>query len=82
MAFYKTANDTVSAHAAVAVTKSDVTVFDITRALYVGSTGDVAVRMADGMTITFKTVPVGILPIQVDQVRSTGTTASEIIALR
>ncbi len=75
-------NAVIPAMSAVAVTKSDSTVIDITRALYIGTTGDLAVRMADGNTITFKTVPVGLLPIQVDKVLSTGTTAAEIIALR
>jgi len=79
---YRSANATVSAHSAVAVTPSDSTVIPVTRALYVGTTGNIAVRMAeDGNSITFTTVPVGILPIQVDQVLSTGTTASNIIAL-
>ena len=75
-------NAVVPAMAAVAVTKSDSTILDVTRALYIGTTGDLAVRMTNGETITFKTVPVGILPIQVDKVLSTGTTAAEIIALR
>lgn len=78
---YRDANATVPGHGAVAVTPSDATVLPVTRALYIGTTGNVAVRMADGMTITFTTVPVGILPIQVDMVMSTNTTASNIIAL-
>lgn len=78
---YRDANATVPGHGAVAVTPSDSTVLPVTRALYVGTTGNVAVMMADDMTITFSTVPVGILPIQVQKVLSTGTTASNIIAL-
>lgn len=66
---------------AIAVTKSDATVLQTTRGLYIGTTGDVAVRTARGQTITFKTVPVGVLPVCVDQVLNTGTTAAEIIAL-
>ncbi len=81
MGVFRSADATVSAHGAVAITKSDSTVFPITRAIYVGTTGDIAVHMADGQTITFKTVPVGPFPIQVDQVLSTGTTAAELIAL-
>ncbi|MEB3214043.1 MAG: hypothetical protein VKL39_22030 [Leptolyngbyaceae bacterium] len=65
----------------MAISKNDDTVIPVTRAIYIGTTGDVAVRMADGQTITFKTVPVGILPVQVDKVLSTGTTAAEMIAL-
>lgn len=74
-------NAIIPATSAVAVTKSDTTVIGLTRALYVGVTGDVAVRCADGRTATFKAAPVGILPIQVDQVLSTGTTATDVLAL-
>ncbi len=79
---YHTANATVAAHSAVAVTPSDSTILPTTRALYVGVTGNIAVQMADDEnTLTFANVPVGILPIQVIKVLSTGTTATNIIAL-
>lgn len=81
MSAYRDANATVSAHGAVAVTPSDATIIPIPRALYVGTTGDLAVTMADGQVVTFTAVPVGIFPIQVTQVRSTNTTASTIVAL-
>lgn len=73
--------DISSAYAAVAVTKSDATVIPTTRALYIGVTGDVVVTMAHGQTpITFKAVPVGVLPIQVTQVLN-ATAATDILAL-
>jgi hypothetical protein len=52
------------------------------RALYVGGTGDVVVRMlSDQNTITFKAVPVGTtLWIEVDQVLS-GSTATNMVGL-
>ena len=79
---YTSANATVSAHSAAAVTPSDSTVLPVTRALYIGTTGNVAVVMADDEnTVTFSNVPVGILPIQVTKVMSTNTTASTIVAL-
>jgi hypothetical protein len=81
MAANRSANATVAAWNAVSVTTSDTTVIPVTRSLYIGVSGDLAVRMSEGSTITFKNVPVGIFPIQVDQVLSTGTTASQIIAL-
>jgi hypothetical protein len=81
MSAHRTADATVSAHGAVAITKSDATIIPVTRAIYVGTTGDLAVRTADGQTITFKTVPVGVFPIQADMVMSTNTTAAEMIAL-
>jgi hypothetical protein len=53
------------------------------RSLYVGATGSLSVVMyGDGATVTFAAVPVGIFPIQVTRVNNTGTTASNIVALR
>lgn len=66
---------------AIAVTKSDSTVLPITRALYIGVSGDVQVTTAKGTTALFKGVPVGILPVQVSKVQSTNTTATNILAL-
>lgn len=73
-----------SATTAEAITPSDTTVLTPPgRGLYVGTTGDVAVRMAGGGTATFVGVPNGaVLPICVDQVLSTGTSASDIVLLR
>lgn len=54
----------------------------ITRALYVGVGGDVKVNMADSGTVTFVGVPTGtILAVRVSRVYSTGTTATNIVAL-
>ncbi|KKW92681.1 spike base protein, RCAP_Rcc01079 family [Sphingobium chungbukense] len=66
---------------ASAVTANDSTVIPTSRALYVGVTGDVTARLAQGQTVTFKAAPVGVLPVQVDKVLSTGTTATNILAL-
>lgn len=66
----------------VAVTKSDVTVYSpAIRQLYVGTGGDVTVRTQEGTTITFKSVPAGAFlgPFFIDQVRSTLTTAADIV---
>lgn len=52
----------------------------IFQGIYVGGAGDVKVRMLDGSTPTFKAVPVGtILPIQCDQVFTTGGSASLMV---
>jgi hypothetical protein len=65
----------------VAVTPSDATVLPMTRALYVGSTGNVAVEDING-TVTYVSVQAGsILPVQVSRVLATNTTASSIVAL-
>ena len=79
---HRTANATVGEHDAKAVTASVSTIIEVTRGLYVGGLGDVAVRMADGTSVTFSNVANGtLLPIQVDKVLSTGTTATLILAL-
>jgi hypothetical protein len=54
-----------------------------TKALYVGTGGDVVVRPLAGTTdIRFRNVPSGgLLDIRVAAVRSTGTTAGDIVGL-
>lgn len=82
MASAKTADSTRPASKAAAVTPSDATVIPVTRSLYIGVGGTLVVRMADNSsTTTFSNVAAGIFPVQVDQVYSTGTTASSIVAL-
>lgn len=80
---YRSANATVSAHSALAVTPNDSTVIPVTRALYIGAGGTIVVTMAeDGNNVTFINLPEGtIFPIQVSKVLSTGTTATSIVAL-
>lgn len=52
------------------------------RALYVGSAGDLAVRMLTGETVTLAAVPAGsLLPLRVRRVLAAGTTATAIVAL-
>jgi len=52
------------------------------RAIYIGTGGDVTVQMVEGMQATFSAVPGGsILPVRVRRVLSTGTTAAGIVAL-
>lgn len=56
--------------------------FSFTRAIYVGVTGDLEVKMAGGEIVTFVAVPAGqILPLRVSQIRTGGTTALSIVAL-
>ena len=73
---------TAPAGDAFAVTPSDTTQL-AANALYVGTTGNVAVVTEAGTTVTFSSVPAGaVLPVRVRQVLSTNTTASNIVALR
>ena len=71
------------AEEAEAVTPSDtVSLTTRCRALYIGVSGDVALLVNQGSTIvTFKAVPVGILPVRCYRVNSTNTTATNIVAL-
>ena len=69
---------------AFAITPHNSTNFStVTRAIYVGVTGDVTAVMLDGATaVLFKAVPAGsILPIRAIRVNSTGTGASELVGL-
>lgn len=52
------------------------------RSIYVGTSGDVAVHMAgENSPVVFKNMHAGILPVRVDRVLSTGTTAADIVVL-
>ena len=76
--------DTAPAKGARSVTPHDTNVLTggTCRALYIGVTGDVVIGLADeGTAVTFKAVPVGVLQVQARIVKSTGTTATDILAL-
>jgi len=49
--------------------------------LYVGGGGDLKVKMVSGKVVTFVNMQVGFVPLHVTHVYSTGTTATNIIAL-
>ncbi len=69
--------------AATSVTPHDTNNIESTRGLYVGVSGDVKVVMLDGTTITFANLAAGVIhPLQVVRVFSTGTAATNIVALR
>lgn len=54
-----------------------------TKAIYVGTGGDIVLRSIDSDTdVTFVNVPGGaILPVRVQAIRNNGTTASDIVGL-
>lgn len=65
----------------LAVTPSDSTVLATSRALYIGTGGNITVEDINAI-VTYVNVPSGyILPVQVKAVRATGTTATNIVAL-
>lgn len=71
------------ANGAETVNKSDtVNLTNISRGLYVGGTGDVAVVMKDGTTVTYVAVQAGTtLPIRISRVNSTNTTATSMVSM-
>ena len=73
----------IPAYNAVEVAPNDgVDLTNTSRALYVGGAGDVKVDMYGTGTVTFVGVSAGsLLPVRVDRVYSTGTTATSIVAL-
>lgn len=82
MAWYKNASD--PANGAAVITPSNTTDLAVyARGIYFGVGGNITVDMTDsGTNITFLAVPQGtILPIQVKRVYSTGTTATNLVAL-
>jgi hypothetical protein len=73
-----------SSENAAAITPSDgANLSQQTMAIYVGGAGDVKVDMVgSGTGIVFKAVPVGtVLPVQAIKVYSTGTTATNLVAI-
>jgi len=59
---------------------------NITRGIYVGTGGDIVLNLQDyngtATTLTFKAVPQGvILPVRCSRVKSTNTTASNLVGL-
>lgn len=84
--FAESGEITPYAHAkAITPTDTDFTNDQFTRAIYVGVTGNLAVRMAGDQgdaDVIFTAVPAGeVLRLRVKQIRSTGTTATNIVAL-
>ncbi len=68
---------------AAAITPADAPLAFVTNAVWVGGTGNLSVVMVGGETVTFNSVPAGYLfrGLRAVQIRSTGTTATNIVAL-
>jgi len=71
------------ARRALAVTPDDDTDLTyVTRGLYIGGEGNIAVVTSGGDTVVFTALSAGtLLPVRVSRVRSTSTTATNIVAL-
>lgn len=77
------ADTTLQIKAATSVTPSDSSELDyFTNGLWVGGAGTVSLILQNDSAAVSFTVPAGtLLPFHVKQVRSTGTTATNIVAL-
>lgn len=66
-----------------AITPHDTTTLpELTRAVYVGGAGDLALLLATGQSVVLKSVGAGtILPLRAQQVLATGTTATALVGL-
>lgn len=75
-------NAGISSAQAVDVSAADVTLSRITRGIYVGASGNVAVIFAgDSASVTLTGLAAGVWhPMQVQAVLKTGTTATGILA--
>lgn len=71
------------ARRAASVTPADGTDLTTTaRALWVGGGGNITLDTAGGDTVTIPNIPDGaVLPVTARRIRSTGTTATNIVAL-
>ena len=75
-------SDYPARNAAVVTPDNSNDLAHVTRALFVGGAGNLNVDTADGDTVLFTGVTAGmILPLAVKRVRSTSTTATNIVAL-
>jgi hypothetical protein len=67
---------------ATAITPADSDLAAASRALYIGTSGNLRVTTTSGNDVTFANVASGtILPVSVNRVWATSTTASNIIGL-
>ncbi len=62
------------------ITANDATVFPVTRAFSIAVGGDVKLRTADRNIVTV-TLPAGVIPVGIDMLWSTGTTATGFAAI-
>lgn len=79
---YRLTLDGPMTSAVVVAPNDSADIANVSRAIYIGGTGNLNVVMQDGTTVLFSAIPVGtILPIRVTRVLSTSTTATLIVAM-
>lgn len=80
---YDAGLDSPAEHAAAVTPNDSADLATTSRALYVGTGGDVAVILADdSAAVTLVSVPAGsVLPVRAKRVMDTGTSATNIVAM-
>ena len=79
---YKAALDSPYEHAAAVTPNDSVDLANATRGIFVGGAGNLAVITLGGETVTLTGVTAGsMLRLRVSRIKSTGTTATNIMAL-
>lgn len=66
-----------------AITPDDATeLSEITRAIYIGTAGDITLTLVSNTELLFKNIPSGtILPVRARRIKATGTTATDLLGL-
>ncbi len=78
----ETSDVTSPAYNAMVISPSNTVNFTfVARAIYVGTSGDITLLTANDQVVLFANAPVGILPVLCKRVNSTGTDASDLVAL-
>jgi hypothetical protein len=70
--------DPVVGGAVVDLSSTDAAMSNVTRAVWVGTSGDLKVDMIDGSTVVWPSLSVGWHPLRVTKIYKTGTTAAQI----
>jgi len=63
------------------VVTTTTTFSNLTRAIYVGTSGNIPVTFGDGVSVTITNAAAGYHPLQVEAIGGTGLTAGNIVAL-
>jgi len=82
-AFTSDSPDAPARNASVVTPHDTNALANVSKALYIGGAGNIAVRLVDDASdVTFAGLSAGsILPVRASHVRLTGTTATSIVAL-
>lgn len=70
-----------ASHAFAATAHDSTELNEVTRALYVGGAGSLALVMESGAAVTLSGAGGRLLPLRVRQVKATGTTATALVGL-